>query len=157
MIADFPETYAKLAPALLATGRFDASHLFVTDTLAVERAADWGIPAAALAGAQGVRPGIAAPGAGARFKDLFSAQAYDATTLCYLAAKAAGSNDPTAIKDKIRAVSAGYRGASGLLNLDASGDVTSASYAALRFSPSGVPQPAGRLSVLSGPAPSPAR
>jgi branched-chain amino acid transport system substrate-binding protein len=144
VIADFPETYAKLAPALLSTNRFNPAHLFVTDTLAVERAADWHIPTAALTGAQGARPGI---GTDPKFKALFSAQTYDAATLCYLAAKAAGSSDPGAIKDKIREVSKAYQGASGRLNLDANGDVTAASYAALRFSSAGVPQPSGRLSV----------
>jgi branched-chain amino acid transport system substrate-binding protein len=147
VIADFPETYAKLAPALLATGHFDSSKLFVTDTLGVERAADWGIPAAAIAAARSLRPGIASPGANARLRAPFAAQAFDAATLCYRAARAAGSSDPTAIRDKIRAVSSGYEGASGPLSLDANGDVTSASYAVLRFSSAGEPQPAGRLSV----------
>ncbi|MDX6652100.1 MAG: branched-chain amino acid transport system substrate-binding protein, partial [Solirubrobacterales bacterium] len=181
-IFDFPETYAKLAPALLATGRFDAARLLTADTLIVDSASQWGIPDAALDGARATQPGAAAsgaaggafadafasaPGAPAR-PDAFAAQSFDATVLCYLAAVAAGSSSPVAIRDEIAAVSgppgrrvsftqlgeairilrAGrqidYEGASGPLDLDPHGDPTAATYDVLAYS-GGAPRRSGAV------------
>ena len=118
VIVDFPETYARLGGALVDTGDFDASKLFVTDGLAGEGLPD-SIPGRALQGARGTRPGTLAKGETARaFRRLYSrsgrrpksrqtfdAQNFDATMLCILAAVAAGSNEGAAIQGKLRDVS----------------------------------------------------
>ena len=118
-IVDFPQSFARLAPALLATGRFRADRLFVPDVMAIDDARDYDIPAAALDGARGTLPGAAAPGPeGAYFDRLFAgsalqpadqagfdAQAFDAVDLCFLSAVAAGSADGEAIAGEVEAVS----------------------------------------------------
>ena len=119
MIADFPDTYARMGEALVATGNFDAGKLFVTDGLAGEGlSAD--IPDEALEGARGTRPGTLEEGEAAEAFDrlytrsdlrpedrqTFDAQNFDATMLCVLAAVAAGSNQGEAIQGKLRDVSA---------------------------------------------------
>jgi ABC-type branched-subunit amino acid transport system substrate-binding protein len=116
VIIDFPETYAKVGAALLRTGKFDARKLFVVDGLGLDEIPK-SIPAAALEGARGTRPG--APKSGPvveSFNQAFAAapgpkqvgydpQSYDATMLCVLGALAAGSNDGRSIADKVLAVS----------------------------------------------------
>ncbi len=115
VVIDFPETYAKVAPYLLKTGRFDASRMFTSDTMVVDDASFRGIPKAAIDGARGTEP--ATPRAGAlprafdrlwrssplspRKRMLFDAQNFDAVTLCFLGSIAAGSNSGAAIKDAL--------------------------------------------------------
>jgi ABC-type branched-subunit amino acid transport system substrate-binding protein len=116
VLIDFFETYAKMGAALVRTGRFDAGRLFTADGLASDTIPE-GIPAEALVGARGTRPG--APERGAvveRFNELYRAapgpgpqtftpQHFDATMLCYLAAVAAGSSDGTDVMEQLQAVS----------------------------------------------------
>jgi ABC-type branched-subunit amino acid transport system substrate-binding protein len=171
-IFDFPETFAKVGAALLRTGRYDASKTFVTDALAADRIPA-GIPPAALSGAHGTRP--AAPETGATvdaFNALwdetddvahytFDAQAFDATMLCVLAAVAAGSDDPEAIRDQLARISGGpgervdfrdlagafraladgrpidFDGVSGPIEFDANGDPTIGTYQLWTYRPDG--------------------
>jgi ABC-type branched-subunit amino acid transport system substrate-binding protein len=116
VIIDFFETYATMGAALARTGRFDAGTLFTADGLASDRIPE-NLPAEALVGARGTRPGIpesgavverfgeiynAAPGPG---RQTFDSQNFDATMLCYLAALAAGSSDGSDIAEQMQAVS----------------------------------------------------
>ena len=118
LIIDFPETYAKVGPALLRTGDFDTSKLYVTDGLAVGDLGDTEIPPEALNGARGTAPTTPETGSADAFDRLwdqsnrppderqtFDAQNFDATLLCILAAVAAGSSDANEIKDQLQNVS----------------------------------------------------
>jgi ABC-type branched-subunit amino acid transport system substrate-binding protein len=119
VIADFPDTYARMGEALVETGDFDAGKLFVTDGLAGEGLPS-DIPGEALEGARGTRPGTLEEGETAEAFDrlyrrsdrrpeerqTFDAQNFDAAMLCVLAAVAAGSSDGEAIQGKLRDVSA---------------------------------------------------
>ena len=169
VIVDFPESYARLGRELLKSGKFDASKLFVTDGLAGEKLSQ--VPNQALEGARGTRPGTPvegkAPEAFNRLygrsdekpddRQIFDAQNFDATMLCFLAAVAAGSNQGEAIQSKIRDVSAppgrpvtfeqldeavkllrrgediDYQGASGPIDLDAQGDPTAGTFAVFEY------------------------
>lgn len=115
MIADFPETFGKVAAALLRTGRFTADRLFVPDALAVSPVPDI-IPAAALNGAYGTRAGtpVGTPQAAA-FDELYrgapgpgrsslDSNNFDAAILCFLARVAADSGRPGDIADALPAV-----------------------------------------------------
>jgi len=118
-VIDFPQSFARLAPDLLATGRFESSRLFVPDVMSVGDPTGVGIPAAALDGASGTLPGATSPGpAGRAFDRLFAAdpappggqagfdaEVFDATTLCFLAAVAADSTDGREVASRIRSVS----------------------------------------------------
>jgi len=117
VIIDFPETYAKMGPALVRTGDFDAAKLFTADGLAAETIpAD--IPRAALVGARGTRPATPESGAvveafgrlyasaGGPGRQTFDAQNFDAVMLCYLAALAAGGPDGAEIQAHLQPVSA---------------------------------------------------
>jgi ABC-type branched-subunit amino acid transport system substrate-binding protein len=116
VIIDFFETYGKMGAALVRTGRFEASRLFTADGLASDRIPDT-IPARALAGARGTRPGTPESGAvveqfgriyraaGGAPRQTFDAQNFDATMLCYLGALAAGSADGEKIAGQLQAVS----------------------------------------------------
>jgi branched-chain amino acid transport system substrate-binding protein len=166
VIVDFPDGFSRLAPDLLATGRFDPARLFLPDVLALDDSAAQGIPAAAVQGARGTLPGAVWHGPEGRwFNRLFGhdpsppprqagfdAQAFDAATLCFLGAVAAGSDDGGAIKGSLREVSgppgarlgpaqlgeavralrAGreidYQGASGPIDFDTAGDPTAAEF-----------------------------
>jgi branched-chain amino acid transport system substrate-binding protein len=119
VIVDFPDSYAKLGVTLAKTGRFDASRLFVSDTLGIDDILERDVPADAIVGALGLRPGRPASGPpGTAFERLyaarggaprervgFEAQAFDATVLCFLGAVAAGSANGAAIADRLQAVS----------------------------------------------------
>lgn len=118
VIVDLPDTYAKLGAALLRTGKFDARKLFTADGL-TSSTIPQGVPAHALEGARGTRPGTSEDSAAAKAFDTlfkgssgikergsFDAQNFDAAMLCVLAAVAAGSSDAAEIKAQIRAVSA---------------------------------------------------
>lgn len=116
VIIDFFDTYAKMGAALVRTGDFEASRLFTADGLASDTIPE-NIPAEALVGARGTRPGAPERGAViARFNELYRAapgpgpqtftpQHFDATMLCYLAAVAAGSSDGTDVMEQLQAVS----------------------------------------------------
>lgn len=116
VIVDFPETYAKMGAALVRTGEFDASTLFVTDGLAGDTIPE-GIPEGALEGARGTRPGTPEEGeAPEAFNELytsapgpdrqtFDAQNFDAVMLCFLAALKAGSAEGPDINEELQAVS----------------------------------------------------
>ena len=116
MFADFPDTFGKVAAALLRTGKFDPTKLFVSDALAVSPIPS-AIPAAALNGAHATNAGspvgtavaadfdklyTSAPGPG-RFA--LDDNMFDAGILCGLAAIAAGSNDPAKVNAQMRKIS----------------------------------------------------
>jgi len=116
VFADFPDTFGKVAAALLRTGNFDPNKLFVSDALAVSPIPS-AIPAAALNGAHATNAGspigtpqaadfdklyTSAPGPG-RFA--LDSNNFDSGILCGLAAIAAGSNDPAAINAQMRKIS----------------------------------------------------
>lgn len=106
VVADFPETFGKLADALLRTGKYDPNKLFVSDALNVSPIPQ-SISPKALEGARGTQGGVVSDTPQAKaFDELatkegdrgpFDAQVFDASMLCYLSAVAAGSTDPEAI------------------------------------------------------------
>ncbi len=116
VVADFPDTFGKVAAALVRTGQFDPNRLFVSDALAVSPIPP-AIPAAALNGAHATNAGApvgtsqatsfdklytSAPGPG-RFA--LDANNFDSGILCGLAAIAAGSNGAAAINGQMRKIS----------------------------------------------------
>lgn len=115
LVIDYPDSYAKLGAALVRTGAFQASKLFVTDSLAFDEVPEE-IPAEAIEGAIGVIATSPETTAAAEaFDALFSSAPgperiaydsnnFDAAMLCFLAAVAAGSNDSSQIADQLRAV-----------------------------------------------------
>ena len=119
VIIDFPETYAKVGPALVRTGDFDASKAFVTDGLiSGDLAGDAGEEA--VVGMRGTAPGSPEEGEAPQAFDTaykafepknvdrqtFDAQNFDAVILCYLAAVAAGSAEGADIGEVVQEVSA---------------------------------------------------
>lgn len=119
VIIDFPETYSKVGPALVRTGKFDPKKAFTTDGLySLSLGEDAG--EAAVDGLRGTTPGAPQDSsASTGFADLFratsptnvpleafSAQVFDNVMLCYLAAVAAGSSDGKDMGAKVREVSA---------------------------------------------------
>lgn len=104
VIFDFPETYAKVGPALVRTGNFDTTTAWVTDGLKSSDLAE-GAGADAVDGMRGTAPGSPDEGeASTAFDELFTSsepanierqtfdsQNFDAVMLCYLGAVAAGS------------------------------------------------------------------
>lgn len=119
VIIDFPETYAKVGPALTGTGEFDPKTAFVTDglisgTLAEDAGDD------AVVGLRGTAPGAPDDGeASAAFdeaytsadptdieRNTFDAQTFDAVVLCYLAAVGAGSAEGADMEGVVREISA---------------------------------------------------
>jgi branched-chain amino acid transport system substrate-binding protein len=115
VIVDFPATYAKVGPALVRTGEWDANKTFITDGLSSDTLPkDAG--AEATEGMRGTTIGTFSGTAPKAFDKLFTsapgpkratfdAQNFDAVILCYLAAVAAGSADGEKIKDEIVDVS----------------------------------------------------
>jgi ABC-type branched-subunit amino acid transport system substrate-binding protein len=114
VIVDFPETYGKVGPALVRTGKWDAKKTFITDGLA-----DNELPktagAEATEGLRGTTVGAFAGKNQDAFDKLykstsgparqtFDSQNFDAVVLCYLAAVAAGSADPEEIAGELRDV-----------------------------------------------------
>ena len=118
MIVDFPETYVKVGPALVRTGKWKADQAFITDGLASSSLPD-DAGAAATNGLRGTAPGAPEKGSasvafGRLFetsapknvdRQTFDAQNFDAVILCYLAAVAAGEADGEKMKDELRDVS----------------------------------------------------
>jgi len=115
VIIDYPDTYAKMGASLVRTGKFDAKKLFVPDALAFSTVPS-NIPKEAIEGARGTRGGTPTGTEAYKIFDQLWQQAggvehfsldansFDSTTLCFLAAAAAKSSDPGAIRDKIRAI-----------------------------------------------------
>jgi ABC-type branched-subunit amino acid transport system substrate-binding protein len=119
VIIDFPDTFAKVGPALQRTGNWDPSKGWFTDGLAssdVPKSVDVQV----IDGMRGTAPGSPDKGeASTAFDELytssdpkdvgrqvFDSQNFDATILCYLAAVAAGSTDGKDMADQVRDVSA---------------------------------------------------
>ena len=115
VIVDFPETYAKVGPALVRTGKWDVKKTFITDGLA-DTELPSSVGAGATEGLRGTTVGTFTGPTQDAFDKLyrstpgpkrqtFDAQNFDAVMPCYLAAVAAGSADADKIKDELRAVS----------------------------------------------------
>lgn len=103
VIIDFPETFAKLGPALARTGNWEAKDTFITDGLSSTDLTELVGPEV-TEGMQGTAPGAfsgEAPnafdklyeGAPGPPRNLFDSTTFDDVILCYLAAVAAGSTD----------------------------------------------------------------
>ncbi|MDX6582199.1 MAG: hypothetical protein QOI10_1383 [Solirubrobacterales bacterium] len=119
VIIDFPETFAKVGPALVRTGNYDPTTTWGTDGLA-SSSLPKDVGTDATEGFRGTAPGSPDKDATAQaFDELytssepkdvarqtFDSQNFDAVMLCYLAAVAAGSTDGQAMADKVRDVSA---------------------------------------------------
>ena len=168
MIVDYPDSYVKMGAALLRTGKFDANRLFVPDALAFTEVPK-NIPAGSLEGARGTRAGSPkGTAAAAEFDRLWKAaggadrysldaNTFDATVVCFLAAVAADSTEPAAIRGKVREITGGpgekytfvqlaeavkalrsgkridFDGVSGPLDLDRNGDPTASLYDIFQF------------------------
>jgi branched-chain amino acid transport system substrate-binding protein len=114
VIVDFPETYSKVGPALVRTGKWEAQKTFITDGLAdIELPKSAG--AEATEGLRGTTVGTFSGSNQDAFDKLykstpgpkrqtFDSQNFDAVVLCYLAAVAAGSSDPEKMADELRDV-----------------------------------------------------
>jgi ABC-type branched-subunit amino acid transport system substrate-binding protein len=169
VIIDFPETFIKVAPALQRTGNWDPKKAWGTDGLySGDLAADIG---ASGEGLRGTFPGAPEDAQqSVAFGKLwnqseptdverlaFDAQQFDAVTLCYLAAVAAGSTDGQEMADAlidltapggteytweelpaaVQALQDGedidYQGAAGSLDLNEDGDATGEVYDLYEF------------------------
>lgn len=112
VFADYPDTFGKVAAALLRTGKFSASKTFVSDALAVDPIPST-IPAAALDGAHATEAGSPTSTAVAKaFNRLYRStsgpktgsllpNSFDSGILCGLAAVGAGSTDPAKIRAEL--------------------------------------------------------
>jgi branched-chain amino acid transport system substrate-binding protein len=117
LIVDFPETFAKVGPALVRTGSWDPTRTFVTDGLR-----DATLPESAgeqvTEGLMGTSPTTASNPAAEGFDEVFArtapsgvkrgtydVNAFDAVILAFLAALQAGTDDPTVWKDELADVS----------------------------------------------------
>jgi branched-chain amino acid transport system substrate-binding protein len=114
VIIDFPDTFAKVGPALQRTGNWDPTKAWGTDGLASSSLPDDVAPQI-IEGMRGTAPGAPEKGeAEEAFRTLyesseprdvetqtFDAQQFDATILCYLAAVAAGSTDGKEMADQL--------------------------------------------------------
>jgi ABC-type branched-subunit amino acid transport system substrate-binding protein len=115
VIVDFPDPFVKVGPALVRTGKWDASKTFITDGLASSDVA----AESYTDGMRGTAPGTPTKGAPSEAFDkaytsfdpknvgrqTFDAQNFDAVILCYLAAVAAGSTDGQDMADALQDVS----------------------------------------------------
>lgn len=117
LIIDFPETFAKVGPALVRAGGWDPSRTFMTEAM---RNSDElkKIGEQATQGLRGTAPTSESAPARNAFDTLFEAEAkegtpltgfegasFDAVMLAFLAALDAGSSDPAAVKDSLQGVS----------------------------------------------------
>jgi ABC-type branched-subunit amino acid transport system substrate-binding protein len=111
VIIDFPETFAKMGPALARTGNWQPESTFITDGLSTSDLTEL-LGAQETEGMLGTAPGTFSGGAPDAFdrlftkapgpaRNLFDAPAFDDVILCYLAAVAAGSSDGEAIAEAI--------------------------------------------------------
>ena len=170
VIVDFPDTFPKVGPPLVRTGKWSPKDTFVTDGLASgDLAADH---QDITDGFRATAPGTPAQGPSSQAfntlfdssapknvdRNTFDSQNFDAVTLCYLAAVAAGSTDGKEMASNLRditgppgkkytwqqlpqaikALQAGddidYIGAAGDINLDENGDPEVGVYDQLKFS-----------------------
>jgi ABC-type branched-subunit amino acid transport system substrate-binding protein len=103
VIIDFPETFAKLGPALVRTGNWDSEKTFITDGLSSTELSEE-VGGEATEGMLGTAPGTFSGKAPDAFdalytkapgpaRNLFDSTTFDDVILCYLAAVAAGSSD----------------------------------------------------------------
>jgi branched-chain amino acid transport system substrate-binding protein len=116
VFADYPDTFGKVAAALLRTGGYSAKKAFVADALAVDPIPST-IPAAALNGAHATIAGSPTTTKAAKaFNKLFRStpgpktgsllpNMFDSGILCGLAAVAAGSTDPGKITAQLPKIS----------------------------------------------------
>ncbi|MGH3102518.1 MAG: ABC transporter substrate-binding protein [Gaiellaceae bacterium] len=117
VIIDFPETFAKMGPALVRAGGWDPANTFMTEAM---RNADAlkEVGAKATEGLRGTAPTSEDAPARAAFDELFTAEAkkgtpltgfegasFDGVMLAFLAALTAGSSDPAQLKEELAAVS----------------------------------------------------
>jgi ABC-type branched-subunit amino acid transport system substrate-binding protein len=111
VIIDFPETFAKLGPALVRTGDWEAERTFITDGLSSTELTEE-VGGEATEGMLGTAPGTFSGGAPEAFdqlytktpgppRNLFDSTTFDDVILCYLAAVAAGSSEGTEIAEAI--------------------------------------------------------
>jgi branched-chain amino acid transport system substrate-binding protein len=111
VIIDFPETFAKVGPALARTGNWEPTSTFITDGLSSTDLTELLGPGE-TEGMLGTAPGAFSGGAPDAFdrlfkkapgaaRNLFDAPTFDDVILCYLAAVAAGSSDGEAIAEAI--------------------------------------------------------
>lgn len=120
VIIDFPETFAKLGPALARTGTWDPKATFITDGLSTSDLTELAGPEI-TEGMQGTAPGAftggASGGAPEAFdklfegapgppRNLFDANVFDNVVLCYLGALAAGSTEGPEIAEALPDVTA---------------------------------------------------
>jgi branched-chain amino acid transport system substrate-binding protein len=115
VVVDYPETWAKMGPALVRTRRWDPAKTFTVDGLrSNDLPASVGQPA--TEGMQGTVPTSLDAPAGAAFDALwrsqvkqprqtYDAQNFDAVIILALAAAKAGSADPADIAENLAAVS----------------------------------------------------
>jgi branched-chain amino acid transport system substrate-binding protein len=117
LIVDYPETFAKVAPALVRTGDWDPTKTFVTDGLR-DATLPEKLGEEATEGLLGTSPTTASNPAAEGFDDVFAANApagvergtfdvnaFDAVIVSFLAALQAGTNDPSVWKDELASVS----------------------------------------------------
>lgn len=111
VIIDFPETFAKLGPALLRTGNWKPQQTFITDGLSSTDLTELVGPQA-TEGMLGTAPGTFSGDAPDAFeklyegapgpkRNLFDSTVFDNVILCYLGAVAAGSTEGKAISEAI--------------------------------------------------------
>lgn len=116
MIIDFPETWAKMGPALVRAGGWDPARTFTADGL---RSSD--LPGRvgdqATEGMRGTAPSVVEAPAQEAFdaiwnervqgveRQTFDAQSFDGVMVAFLAAAAGGSADPAVISENLQAIS----------------------------------------------------
>jgi branched-chain amino acid transport system substrate-binding protein len=116
VIIDFPETFAKLGPALARTGNWDPKATFITDGLSTSDLTELVGPDISE-GMRGTAPGAfsgEAPNAFDKMfeaadgppRNLFDANVFDNVVLCYLGAVAAGSSEGEEIAEALPDVTA---------------------------------------------------
>lgn len=116
VIIDFPETFAKLGPALARTGNWEPESTFITDGLSSSDLSELVGPDISE-GMLGTAPGTFAgeapkafdklyEGAAGPPRNLFDANVFDDVVLCYLGAVAAGSTEGPAIAEALPDVTA---------------------------------------------------
>jgi ABC-type branched-subunit amino acid transport system substrate-binding protein len=117
VIIDFPETFEKVGPALVRTGRWQPGKTLMTEAMRNEDVLDK-LGAQAVSGMRGTAPTSVGAPARKPFDALFKRRArnpdaitgfegsaFDAAMLGYLAAVKARSSSPARIKQQLRAVS----------------------------------------------------
>lgn len=118
VIIDFPETFAKVGPALIRTGKWDPGKTFMTDVMSIPASLQQ-VGKQATVGLRGVAP--TAPSASVRqvatFAKLFTTKkkgkpvtgyegtSFDSVMVAFLAALQGRSSKPDAIKANLRSIS----------------------------------------------------